>query len=176
VDDEEYAGAEEVVEEANDRPVRERKQTTFLADAMQYPASTKSYDAQFLQDSTDTNDSGLREAVENMKRTGSTTEVLRCLNGIVMMQMSAKAGIKKHGQVAIDALFGEFSQLHDLSVFDAQDAAELTRTQKKEALRAIIPSSLRLRFSASTSWFFARFLINDPGMLWRQLRWWDRGE
>jgi hypothetical protein len=41
VDDEEYAGAEEVVE-ANDRPVRERKQTTFLADTMQYPASTKS--------------------------------------------------------------------------------------------------------------------------------------
>jgi hypothetical protein len=58
LDDEEYAGAEEVVVEANDRPVRERKQTTFLADAMQYPASTKRYDAQFLQD-TDTNDSGL---------------------------------------------------------------------------------------------------------------------
>jgi hypothetical protein len=38
-----------------------------------------------------------------MKRTGSTTEVLRCLNGIVMMQMSAKVGIKKHGQVAIDS-------------------------------------------------------------------------
>jgi hypothetical protein len=34
--------------------------------------------------------------------------------------------------VAIDALFGEFSKLHD-----AQDAVKLTRTQKKEALCAI---------------------------------------
>jgi hypothetical protein len=41
------------------------------------------------------------------------------------------------GQVAIDALFGEFSHLRDLDVFDSQDPVKLTRTQKKEALRAI---------------------------------------
>jgi hypothetical protein len=40
----EYNGAEEDVG-ANDRSGRERKQTNFLADAMKYPASTKSYDA-----------------------------------------------------------------------------------------------------------------------------------
>ena len=54
-----------------------------------------------------------------------------------MMQMSAKAGIKKHGQVAIDALFEEFFQLHDLGVFLAQDPKKLSRAQKKAALRAI---------------------------------------
>ncbi len=54
-----------------------------------------------------------------------------------MMQMTAKAGIKKHGQVAIDALFNEFSQLHDLTVFRPQDAKRLTKAQKKAALRAI---------------------------------------
>jgi hypothetical protein len=51
--------------------------------------------------------------------------------------MSAKAGIKKHGQVAIDALFEEFSQLHDLGVFLAQYGHKLTRAEKRGALRAI---------------------------------------
>jgi hypothetical protein len=36
------------------------------------------------------------------------------------MQMTAKAGIKKHGQIAVEALFNEFSQLHDLTVFHAK--------------------------------------------------------
>jgi hypothetical protein len=54
-----------------------------------------------------------------------------------MMQMTAKAGIKKHGQVAVEALFDEFLQLHDLTVFRAQDAKGLTKEQNKAALRAI---------------------------------------
>jgi hypothetical protein len=54
-----------------------------------------------------------------------------------MTQMSAKAGIKKHGQVAIDTLFEEFSQLHDLGVFLAQYGYRLTRAEKRGALRAI---------------------------------------
>ena len=57
--------------------------------------------------------------------------------GSVMTQMTAKAGIKKHGQVAIDALFQAFSQLHDLGLFEGQDARELTNEQKRAALRAI---------------------------------------
>jgi hypothetical protein len=51
--------------------------------------------------------------------------------------MTAKAGIKKHGQVAVDALFQEFLQLHDLDVFDGQHAGKLTKSQKRAALRAI---------------------------------------
>jgi hypothetical protein len=46
--------------------------------------------------------------------------------------MSAKAGIKKHGEVAIDALFKEFSQLHDLGVFLAQCGHKLTRAREEE--------------------------------------------
>ena len=63
--------------------------------------------------------------------------VMKSITGIVMMQMSAKAGIRKHGQVAIDALFKEFSQLHDLGVFEPQDAKKLSSAEKREALRAI---------------------------------------
>jgi hypothetical protein len=51
--------------------------------------------------------------------------------------MTAKAGIKKHGQVAIDALFQEFLQLHDLDVFLGQHRSELTKDQRIGALRAI---------------------------------------
>jgi hypothetical protein len=54
-----------------------------------------------------------------------------------MSQMSAKAGIKKHGQVAIDALFKEFAQLHNLGVFLAQDKAKLTKAERRAALCAI---------------------------------------
>jgi hypothetical protein len=51
--------------------------------------------------------------------------------------MSAKAGIKKHGQVAIDALFEELSQLHNLGVFLTQYGHKLTRAEKRGALHAI---------------------------------------
>jgi hypothetical protein len=61
----------------------------------------------------------LREAVQEMQNTGSTANILKCMTGIIMMQMTSKAGIKKHGQIAVDALFQEFLQLHDLEVFRA---------------------------------------------------------
>ena len=72
-----------------------------------------------------------------MHLTGSDTNVLRHVTGIIMTQMTAKAGIKKHGQVAIDALFKEVAQLHDLGVFKGQHTKELTSLQKRGALRAI---------------------------------------
>ncbi len=72
-----------------------------------------------------------------MQLTGEDHDVLKHLTGIIMTQMSAKAGIKKHGQVAIDALFEEFAQLHDLGVLLPQDGAILTRNEKRGALRAI---------------------------------------
>jgi hypothetical protein len=76
-----------------------------------------------------------QHAVENID-----TDPLACTHGItgyLFTQMSAAAGIKKHGQVAIDALFKEFAQLHDKNVFEAMDASSLTEKQKKQALRAI---------------------------------------
>ena len=72
-----------------------------------------------------------------MHLTGSDTNIFRHVTGIIMTQMTAKAGIKKHGQVAIDALFKEFAQLHDLGVFQGQHTKELTILPKRGALPAI---------------------------------------
>jgi hypothetical protein len=44
---------------------------------------------------------------------------------------------KKHGQIAVDALFQKFSQLHDLAVFRARNKNELTEEETRAALRAI---------------------------------------
>jgi hypothetical protein len=115
----------------NLRPNRAPDYSKRLGHIMDEPSSTKSYDAQLLQNEekvTDTHEpvqTSLREAVQEMQRVGtqdSKDGVLRSITGFIMMQMSAKAGIRKHGQVAIDALFQEFAHLHDLGVFLAQDA------------------------------------------------------
>jgi hypothetical protein len=58
--------------------------------------------------------------------------------GLMMTQMMAKVGIKKHGQVTIDVLYQEFLQLHDLGVFQGQHTHKLTKDQNQGALlRAI---------------------------------------
>ena len=56
---------------------------------------------------------------------------------LMFNQMPAKKGIEKHGQVTVDAMLKEFSQLDDMSVFEGIDASTLMTEQKKEALRAI---------------------------------------
>ena len=57
--------------------------------------------------------------------------------GVTLTQMSAKAGLKKHGQKAEEALMAEFSQLEDLEVYEPLDPSRLNRAQRKSALRAI---------------------------------------
>mmetsp|Transcript_26617 Transcript_26617/g.41320 ORF Transcript_26617/g.41320 Transcript_26617/m.41320 type:complete len:590 (+) Transcript_26617:1688-3457(+) len=52
-------------------------------------------------------------------------------------QMSAKTGIKKHGERAIEALLKELAQLEDMNTFEPQHAQKLTREQRSEALRII---------------------------------------
>jgi hypothetical protein len=117
-------------------PNRRRNYSNCLGHIMDDPASNKSYDVQLLQE-----DGGkipeLQEAVQEMQETGSNPNVLKCMTCIMMMQMTAKAGIKKHGQIAVEALFNEFSQLHNLTVFCAQKKNELTKEETKAALRAI---------------------------------------
>ena len=55
-----------------------------------------------------------------------------------MTQMSANAGIKKHGRTAQVALMAEFSKLEDLSMYKPLDPSKLTQEeQKKAALWAI---------------------------------------
>ena len=56
---------------------------------------------------------------------------------VTMTQMSANAGLKKHGKKAEEALLAESSQLEDLNVYEPLDPNKLTRAQKKAALRAI---------------------------------------
>jgi len=51
--------------------------------------------------------------------------------------MAATAGIKKHGQAAVDALLQEFCQLDSKNVFEPLDASTLTASQKREALRTV---------------------------------------
>jgi hypothetical protein len=144
VEDGEDDPPDEPVPARNLRPNRTRDYSHRLAHVMDNPAGTQTYDllhdAQFFQHAEDNDEDGpmtLREAVEEMQLTGANHDVLKCMTGIIMTQMSAQAGIKKHGQVAIDALFEEFAQLHDLGVFLPQDVDKLTKPQKKAALRAI---------------------------------------
>jgi hypothetical protein len=51
--------------------------------------------------------------------------------------MSAKAGIKKHGSAAVNAMMAEFAQLQNLSVYEPLDPKTLTQKQKRDALRSI---------------------------------------
>jgi hypothetical protein len=48
--------------------------------------------------------------------------------------MSTKAGIRKHGQVAIDALFEEFAQLHNLGVFLTTGHEQTHTNQEKKSV------------------------------------------
>jgi hypothetical protein len=121
----------------NLRPIRQRTYENHFTHRMDNPVSSKSYDdVQFLQQGASVMPS-LCEAVEVMMGSGSKTEVLNYVTGFIMTQMRAKAGIKKHGQVVIGALYQEFLQLHDQDVFDGKHARELTKSQKRAALRAI---------------------------------------
>jgi KUP system potassium uptake protein len=117
---------------------------------MDDPASAQSYyHSQFVQQgfptpkcatktkNTTSNQPSLEDAIGEMHRSGSTAEAFNYITGFIMTQMTAKAGIKKHGKVAVEALFQEFLQLHDKGVFSPQDASTLTKEQKRGALRAI---------------------------------------
>ena len=50
--------------------------------------------------------------------------------GHMFMQMMAEVGIRKHGQVAVDALFKEFVQLHNLEVFEGVLVSDLSQEQR----------------------------------------------
>jgi hypothetical protein len=67
----------------------------------------------------------------------ASDDINKYIFAYVMNQMTARAGIRKHGQAAVAALMNEFAQLEDLTVYEIIDAATLTRAQRKAALRAI---------------------------------------
>jgi hypothetical protein len=66
-----------------------------------------SYDPEFLQQGAAVMPT-LQEAVEGFMASGSKAEVHNYIVDFMMTQMTAKAGIKKHRKVSIDALCKEF--------------------------------------------------------------------
>jgi hypothetical protein len=96
---------------------------------MDDPHNTQSYDPpmQFVQKGT----TGCRK--HRMTNAGK----MKFVFAYVMTQMSANAGLKKHGRAAEAALMKEFAQLEDLTVFEPLYANGLTKEQKGAALRAI---------------------------------------
>jgi hypothetical protein len=110
----------------NLRSNRDRNYSHRLDHHMDNSDNTKSYDAQFQM---------LQHAAEIVHH--DPDEMYKYIFGHVMTQMTATAGIKKHGQKAIDALFSEFCQLDDKSVFRPTRASDLTTQQKRSALRAV---------------------------------------
>ena len=67
----------------------------------------------------------------------ATTPVAQRLFGFVFTQMSARAGIKKHGQSARDVLTAEFAQLDYKGTYELVRATDLTEAQQTKALRII---------------------------------------
>ena len=111
-----------------------RTGTARFANAIDEPHSSKSYfpPVQLLQMAIDTLDD-----VDTLGDPNVTQPMRRLLFAYVLTQMSEKAGLRKHGKAAEDAMLREFSQLKDLSVFAPMYAHELTPEQRRAALRAI---------------------------------------
>jgi len=79
----------------------------------------------------------VQQAIKEIKEEGDTKLLCQYITGLVFNQMSAKAGLKKHGERAWKALLKELRQLKDLDVFKAVHASSLTEQQKRYALREI---------------------------------------
>jgi hypothetical protein len=81
-----------------------------------------------------------KKAKLNKKKAKSNLVIRDAFKRIVAVcfnQMSAKKGIKKHGQIAINAILQEYKQLHDLGVFKPRYKHELEDQQLKDCLRLI---------------------------------------
>lgn len=81
--------------------------------------------------------SDMREAVGLFQFTGNTDKLQHHLVGVLLNQMSAKAGTRKKGERAREALVTEFLQLHDVDVFTAVFARHLSKQQRRSVLIAI---------------------------------------
>jgi hypothetical protein len=57
--------------------------------------------------------------------------------GMVFNQMGAKAGVKRYGEEAIQAIVAECKQLDDKKAFKPRNRKDLTKLERKRALRAI---------------------------------------
>ena len=100
---------------SNLRGGRPRSYYHRLSHAMNKVTGTKSYDIQMLQ-----------HAVKELTKGEITVELQSTITGFIMTQMTATAGIKKHGERVVEAMFMEFCQLDDQSVFRGLMTSKLT--------------------------------------------------
>lgn len=97
---------------------------------------------QFLQDTfvsldDDSRAQYLKYALADYRMSGKTTLVERFLTGVILTQMSARAGLVKHGKDAEKVLLKEFHQFKNMDVMEALDPDKLTPQQIKDALGMI---------------------------------------
>lgn len=96
-------------------------------------------DFQFLQTSfqdlsQDAREEFLSYAMDEFRTYRKTHLLERYLTGVVLLQMSASAGLRKHGKEAEKALLKEFQQFKGMDVMDVLDPDLLSDEQKEEAL------------------------------------------
>jgi len=82
----------------------------------------------------------LQQAADKMDE--SLDNIYKYIFGHIMTQMTATAGIKKHGQAAVDALLQEFCQLDSKNVFESLDASTLVRSANPFALLTLSKRSV----------------------------------
>ena len=116
--------------------LRQRRQpTNSFRRAMDSPHDNKSYfpPAQQMLHHGHPNFtfSQLVSHVANCVSPNPTRNLTKHVFGFILNQMSAKAGIRKHGKAAEEALMREFAQLEQLSVYEFLDPATLTPEQSK---------------------------------------------
>jgi Reverse transcriptase (RNA-dependent DNA polymerase). len=76
-------------------------------------------------------------ALDDYPMSGKTTLVERFLTGVILTQMSARAGLVKHGRDVEKVLLKEFTQFKDMDVMEALDLDKLAPQQIKDALGMI---------------------------------------
>ena len=84
--------------------------------------------------------SGVKEnlvAALNGEKAVEPNDMFKTCVGICMNQMSAKAGIRKHGEEAVTAKLKEFGQLEHMKTFKPRHKRELTKEQLSKATRII---------------------------------------
>ena len=128
-EDDEASGDEEPTDQTgyNLRSNRSRSYDHRFITTMENPASSQSYE--------DSNSAGYN--MFQINATSRPTKEERILHGWVMTQMSARAGIRRFGDAARDAMRSEFRQLDEKGVFDPVQPTDITQDVKSQALRCI---------------------------------------
>ena len=111
----------------NLRANRDRSYNHRFATTMDNPASSQSYE----------HSENVGHNLFQFRNARQPTTEERILHGWVMTQMSARAGIRRFGEAAKDAMRREFRQLDEKGVFEPIHASEITDDVKQQALRYI---------------------------------------